>query len=212
MHNEAQVEAAIATAGLTAPRLTPNHIDSVIAAIDYWQPEGTTLTVCAITLKNGTCVIGESACVSPENFSVEIGRDIAFRNAREKIWCLEGYLLKDHLAFGEVRIARVAHEVNRAYCAATGDDTQQAWDEAPGWQKDSAREGVAAHKKVELTPKESHEAWCTHKLDEGWSWGMVKNPDAKKHPCLVSYESLPLTQRVKDYLFGAIVKTMKTMK
>lgn len=84
----------------TAPRITEEHLDSVIVSAQYWQPEGTTLTVCALELKNGTHVIGESACVSAENFDVEIGKKIAYQNAREKIWALEGYLLKQSLHEG----------------------------------------------------------------------------------------------------------------
>lgn len=83
-----------------APRITEEHLDSVIISAKYWQPEGTTLTVCALTLKNGTHVIGESACVSVANFDVEIGRKIALQVAREKIWALEGYLLKQSLHEG----------------------------------------------------------------------------------------------------------------
>lgn len=56
------------------------------------------LTFCVLVLRNGFTVTGESACASPENFDPQIGRDIAFRNAREKIWPLEGYLLKQRLA------------------------------------------------------------------------------------------------------------------
>ena len=40
---------------------------------------------------------GEGACASPENYNEEIGNKIAFENAREKIWKLEGYLLKEKL-------------------------------------------------------------------------------------------------------------------
>lgn len=209
MMNEVQVEEAIVSAGLTAPRITPNQIDSKIASIAYWQPEGTTLSVCALTLKNGTCVTGESACVSPENFSIEIGKDIAFRNAREKIWALEGYLLKEKLTFGVERIAKVAHEVNRAYCAASGDDSQASWDKAPDWLKECAVDSVKNHLNIEMTPRESHEAWVKHKLAAGWSWGMTKDYNTLNHPCLIPYDSLPLTQRIKDYLFGAIVRAMK---
>jgi hypothetical protein len=96
--NEKQIEKEIQDKGLNAPRLTPDHIDSVIVNERYWQPADTTLTVCALELKNGTQVTGESACVSPENFDVEIGRKIARQNAREKIWALEGYLLKQNLS------------------------------------------------------------------------------------------------------------------
>lgn len=40
------------------------------------------------------------------------------------------------------QIARVCHEVNRAYCQALGDDSQPAWEDAPQWQRDSALLGV----------------------------------------------------------------------
>jgi len=43
------------------------------------------LTFCVITLQNGFTVTGESACASPENFNAEIGRKIAYENAKQKI-------------------------------------------------------------------------------------------------------------------------------
>ncbi|MGE9275220.1 Gp49 family protein [Escherichia coli] len=54
--------------------------------------------VCVPVLRNGFTVTGESACASPENFDAEIGRKIARQNAVNKIWMLEGYLLKQTLS------------------------------------------------------------------------------------------------------------------
>lgn len=96
--NEQQTEQMINDKGLNAPRLNPDHIDSMIVAGSYHVFPGTKTTVCCLTLKNGFTVIGESACASAENFDEEIGRSIAYRNAREKIWLLEGYLLRDRLS------------------------------------------------------------------------------------------------------------------
>lgn len=56
------------------------------------------MTVCLLILKNGFNVTGESASASPENFDAQIGRGIARRNARDKIWSLEGYALRNKLA------------------------------------------------------------------------------------------------------------------
>jgi len=56
--------------------------------------------VCVLTLKNGFTVTGESACASPENYNQEIGEKIAKENAVDKIWPLEGYLLKQKLFEG----------------------------------------------------------------------------------------------------------------
>lgn len=96
--DEAQIEAEIQAKGLNAPRLTPDLIDQTIHSEQYHVFPGTTLTVCAMTLRNGYIVTGESAAASPENFNQEIGRKIARENARNKIWGLEGYLLREKLA------------------------------------------------------------------------------------------------------------------
>ena len=50
-------------------------------------------------------------------------------------------------------IARVCHEVNRAYCQALGDDSQPTWEEAPEWQRASARKSHAS----KLTGKQRQE-------------------------------------------------------
>lgn len=94
-HTEQQIEQEIQSKGLNAPRLTPELIDSVIVHAAYHVFPGTTLTVCCLTLRNSFTVTGESAAASPENFDEAIGRKIAFQNARQKVWALEGYLLRE---------------------------------------------------------------------------------------------------------------------
>ncbi|HEJ1456434.1 TPA: hypothetical protein SLU67_002699 [Pseudomonas aeruginosa] len=97
MSNEKAVEQEIQVKGLNAPRLTPDLIDAAIVNAAYHIFPGTTVTVCCLTLRNGFTVIGESACASPANFDEELGRKIARDNARNKIWQLEGYLLRQRL-------------------------------------------------------------------------------------------------------------------
>lgn len=107
--SEASVEAEIVAKGLTAPRLTPEYIDSQIAcenygrASDLWRdaphhPSLACLTICVLTMKNGFTIIGKSACASPENFDMELGIKIAREDARRQIWALEGYQLRSFLA------------------------------------------------------------------------------------------------------------------
>lgn len=96
--DEHAIEAEIQRKGLNAPRLSPQHIDDQIVAGAYHVFPGTTLTVCALTLRNGFHVVGESAAASPENFDEELGRKIAYDNARNKIWALEGYALRTKLS------------------------------------------------------------------------------------------------------------------
>ena len=97
MPNETEIEAEIIAKSLTAPRLTPDDIDAAIANAQYHVFPDSCLTVCCLTLTNGFTVTGESACVDPANFNEELGRKIAWDNARNKIWPLEGYLLKQRL-------------------------------------------------------------------------------------------------------------------
>ncbi len=95
--DEKSIEQMIQDKDLNAPRLTPNLIDATIINEAYYVFPGTTTTICRLTLKNGYSTIGESAAISLENFDEEIGRQVARDNARDKIWQLEGYLLKDKL-------------------------------------------------------------------------------------------------------------------
>lgn len=92
-----EIEQEILDKGLTAARLTPTRVNSLVVNEQYHVFDGTTVTVCCLTLENGFAVVGESAPVSPENFDAELGRKIAYQSARDKIWALEGYLLKQRL-------------------------------------------------------------------------------------------------------------------
>jgi hypothetical protein len=95
--SEPEVEAESQAKGLNALRLTPADIDTAIKYVEYWVVPNTTTTVCAMILQNNYVLIGTSAAVSMANFDQEIGRNIAYGNAREQIWHLEGYLLKQKL-------------------------------------------------------------------------------------------------------------------
>lgn len=244
--SDKDIEHVIQTKGLTAPRVTPQHIESVIVSENYFtaldgvmgaykqnndvyvgsppNEHGATalplLTFCVLVLRNGFTVTGESACASPENFDAEIGRKIARENAVNKIWMLEGYLLKQRLHEEKNEsdtdktiqfecIARVAHEVNRAYCQSIGDNSQPTWEDAPEWQRESAINGVAFHLKNEASPEQSHANWLEQKSKEGWKYGPVKDAEKKEHPCFCSYNELPAEQRAKDYLFIGVVNSFK---
>lgn len=106
-------------------------------------------------------------------------------------------------------IARACHEVNRAYCQSIGDNSQNPWERAPEWQRDSALKGVQfaiAH--PDSAPEDQHNAWCADKIAQGWLHGPVKDAAAKMHPCLVPYNYLPSSQRAKDALFLAVARSL----
>lgn len=76
-------------------KVTEAGINSRISSVEYLKWPGTTLTLCNITLDNGFSIRGESACVDPRNYSEEIGKELAYRDAFSKIWAFEGYLLAE---------------------------------------------------------------------------------------------------------------------
>lgn len=107
------------------------------------------------------------------------------------------------------RIAKVAHEVNKAYCEFLGDDSQVPWDMAPEWQRESAVNGVKFHaENPDAGPEASHECWMKEKADTGWTYGWKKDPHLKQHPCMVAFTDLPKEQQLKDILFRQVVHSL----
>ena len=120
--DESTEQAIIAAGASTAPRVTPDDIEDYIASEHYFTAEDGArarpglckfksdvevpgeldrlglLTFCVLVLKNGSTVTGESACVSAENSSAQIGRDIARQNAEAKVRPLMGCALKEPLS------------------------------------------------------------------------------------------------------------------
>lgn len=115
---------------------------------------------------------------------------------------------KSDIPIDRIRLAaKTAHEVIRAYCIGLGDHSQLPWDDALAWQMCAAIDGahvIAATPGV--TCEQSHEVWCEFLRTDGWRWGAAKDRWAKTHPCLVPYSKLPASQRVKDELFGLVVR------
>lgn len=74
-------------------KITAATIEDQIKATEYYVWPGTTLTLALIKLENGFNVLGQSACIDPNMFDAETGRRLARKDAFEKIWPLEAYLL-----------------------------------------------------------------------------------------------------------------------
>lgn len=117
--------------------------------------------------------------------------------------------LRTPLVLTIVDIARICHEANRALCIANNDHSQMSWESAPEWQIDSCVAGVRfVLMNPDTTPDAQHKHWMDVKSIDGWKYGPDKNPETKEHPCMQPWSELPETQRVKDVLFGSIVRTL----
>lgn len=78
-----------------AAKVTLDGIKALVVEATYFYHK--TLTICVLELKNGFTVTGESACAHPANYDKEVGDSLAYNNALNKIWPLEGYLLRERL-------------------------------------------------------------------------------------------------------------------
>lgn len=106
-------------------------------------------------------------------------------------------------------IARVCHEANRELCRSVGDFSQVSWDDAPDEVRQSAVSGVKHHlANPDDTGEDSHNAWISHKRENGWRYGEVKDFEKKTHPCFVPYSQLSAHDRSKDHLFAGIIRAL----
>lgn len=114
------------------------------------------------------------------------------------------------LTLMQYRIAEACHEANKVWCEANNDYSQKHFEEAEGWQQDSAIAGVKFRlANPDAKEDAQHNAWMEDKIKDGWVYGEVKDAEKKTHPCLIPFDQLPEFQQKKDRLFCAIVDALK---
>ena len=62
---------------------------------------------------------------------------------------------------------------------------------------------------IELLAKNVHDRWAARRTSEGWRFGPRRDDVKKEHPCLVTYEQLPESE--KDYDRATATETLKTI-
>lgn len=106
-------------------------------------------------------------------------------------------------------VARIVHETMRSFASAHGADDIPSWDEAPEWMHQSTFAGIRFRLDKPGAPDGAqHDQWMEEKLASGWSYGAVKDPEAKTHPMLIPFNELPEVERRKDRLFSAVVDAL----
>ena len=50
----------------------------------------------------------------------------------------------------------------------------------------------------EYLAKNTHEVWAQQRMQDGWTYGKLRDADKKTHPDLVPYEDLPDSEKVYD--------------
>ena len=51
---------------------------------------------------------------------------------------------------------------------------------------------------AESLARNVHEVWAANRMEEGWTYGPVRDDDKKETPCLVPYEELPEIEKAYD--------------
>jgi hypothetical protein len=104
--------------------------------------------------------------------------------------------------------AMIAHEVIRALQIAHNEEgIALPWTEVSQDIRDSCKIGVKrVYDNPEITVEELHDSWMQTKLEQGWTYGPVRNAELKQHHCLVPYDQLSAHDKSKDLLFLNTVK------
>lgn len=77
--------------------LTPQDIKDTIVNVLFDKTYGHLIT-CTLVLKNGAKVLGHNyGAIDPTRQDDQMGRDAAYKMAEDKVWELEGYLLRQRL-------------------------------------------------------------------------------------------------------------------
>ena len=51
---------------------------------------------------------------------------------------------------------------------------------------------------IEALAENVHDTWAKGRMDEGWTYGPVRDDAKKQHPCLVPYSELPESEKAYD--------------
>lgn len=77
------------------PAITPDYLTAQIVDVKYYRDTefSPALTTCHLKMRNGFIVEGKSAVMDMARFDEAMGKEIAYKDAFEKLWRLEGYAM-----------------------------------------------------------------------------------------------------------------------
>jgi len=111
------------------------------------------------------------------------------------------------------KIAKACHNFNKIICETHGDFSIKPWEDCSKEMQDSTVDGVqAVLDNPDITAEQLHANWMNFRREQGWVYGNVKDEEAKTHPCMVEYKSLPKVQQLKDHIFREVVYTLSGIK
>ena len=108
-------------------------------------------------------------------------------------------------------IARIANEINRVYAYCIGQEKSK-FEQLKPEEIENIKIGVKfCLANPTTTPEEIHAKWRETKLAAGWSYGPIINLHLKQHPNMINFYNLPISERIKDHIFVALVKELNNL-
>lgn len=87
-------------------KLTLEDIKAKVAFVKFTRI-GLKTSICLITTINGFEIVGTSSCVDVANFDLVVGENLAYDDAINKLWEVEGYLLQEKLLKEKEKLSNV---------------------------------------------------------------------------------------------------------
>jgi hypothetical protein len=110
----------------------------------------------------------------------------------------------------EEQIAKVCHEVNRAYCQALGDNSQPPWKNASALKKSNTLQAVRNYiLSISAETEKSRASAEAQEIVESWVNGPEKYPDLGVTTRL---GVLPPELQAREDMFVAVVRAVLTRK
>ena len=109
---EQALESQIQAKGLTtAPRVTPAALDAMVKGYNLIKVEDS-IMLCIMDLHNGITIVGKNlGSVCPENYNEELAKQLAFKDAREQLWPLAGFMLAEDIHRGNRPLTQEQREL-----------------------------------------------------------------------------------------------------
>ncbi|MDJ0905409.1 MAG: Gp49 family protein [Woeseiaceae bacterium] len=75
--------------------VTTEAVEAAITGAQFHHFPESTVTVCLLELANGFTIVGQSACVNPDNFDAALGRELAQEDAKQQVYRFLAFRMMD---------------------------------------------------------------------------------------------------------------------
>lgn len=107
------------------------------------------------------------------------------------------------------QVARTCHQALKTYSESIAEYHLSNWGDASERYRELMCIAVEIHLAGDFDAEVTHSSWVEEQLNQGWSYGPVRDVKKKQHPCIVPFNQLPREQQLKGQIFRNIVHAFK---